>query len=256
MNRFDQIQSVARDIASNVHQDPAARNAMADDLIKLCGLMIAAVGKSVAIAGESATNEAHGDEFWLDTESISYSDEEVASLEAEFERDKELVVAQSHGMYITGERIQDAASATVTESTGADLERYEEGPHGRAVWQHTDRRPGGVRLVDGISTIPTLMDASQRLDLSAAESQHTWVTATDGEGKSLGHQHCGVCGVKKCDASCGDVSVGAAPDVDCPTHGDNIARQCNGEDERCPGCGERKDNGESHGVGNGYGGCV
>ena len=57
MNRFDEIQSVARDIASNVHDDPESRDAMADDLIKLCGLMIQAVGKVVACDGEAKIDD-------------------------------------------------------------------------------------------------------------------------------------------------------------------------------------------------------
>lgn len=40
MNRYDEIQAMARDIASNIHADSEKRNAMADDLIRLCSLMI------------------------------------------------------------------------------------------------------------------------------------------------------------------------------------------------------------------------
>lgn len=51
MNRWDEIQAVARDVATNIHTDPDKITAMADDLIRLCGLMIDAVGKGVACDG-------------------------------------------------------------------------------------------------------------------------------------------------------------------------------------------------------------
>lgn len=94
MNRFDEIQSVARDIASNVHDDPESRDAMADDLIRLCGLMIQAVGKIVACDGEAKVDDP---------------DDEGA-----YER------------YIIGERIQDAARETVVDSSNekCDLDRW------------------------------------------------------------------------------------------------------------------------------------
>lgn len=43
MNRYDLILGLARDIATNVHADPAKRDAMADDLIKLCTAVASAV---------------------------------------------------------------------------------------------------------------------------------------------------------------------------------------------------------------------
>jgi hypothetical protein len=50
MNRWDEIRATARNIASNVHHDPVARDAMADDLIKLVGQVIEAVGNGEAVS--------------------------------------------------------------------------------------------------------------------------------------------------------------------------------------------------------------
>lgn len=98
MNRWDEIQGLARDIASNVHADEAARNAMADDLIKLCGLMIAAVGKGVAIDGESSMMEPDDD-----------VDERQAACR-----------------FRVGDQVQEAAAKAVAESvnSGCDLDRW------------------------------------------------------------------------------------------------------------------------------------
>lgn len=125
MNRSDEIQAVARDIAQRVTCDPEQRNAMADDLIKLVSLVVAAVGKDLAVAGESGLNEALGWEFELDTESIDYSPEEFAAKEAEFEAEQREESTKCHGMYLTGERIQEGAQWVQDEACGADLERYE-----------------------------------------------------------------------------------------------------------------------------------
>jgi len=99
MNRLDEIQAAARDIASNVHADPEARNKMADDLIKLIGLMIKATGKYVAGYGESSMNDAH----------------DVGEAED---------AAKFHGIYLTGEKMQSGSQWAMDESAGADLERY------------------------------------------------------------------------------------------------------------------------------------
>lgn len=105
MNRWDEIQAVARDIASNVHRDPEKVTAMADDLIRLAGLMVAAVGKSVTIEGESSMDD--------EDDTTAYT------------------------RYLVGERIQDGARAAVEEasSAGCDLER----------WRRTDPRTVGCR---------------------------------------------------------------------------------------------------------------
>ncbi|AMD42796.1 hypothetical protein SEA_XKCD426_55 [Streptomyces phage Xkcd426] len=158
MNRWDEIQATARDIASNIHVDPEQRNAMADDLVKLCCLIVDAVGKGVAVDGES---------------DMGMTDDETA-----------------HARYLTGERIQTEAKRVAEEasSAGADLERYERptghewcvcghhpnshhngtctgqlanghacagGPctefrakYPEPVWQHVDRRPVMFRHMD------------------------------------------------------------------------------------------------------------
>lgn len=104
MNRWDEIQGTARDVADWVCADPADRDRMADDLIKLVGLMIQATGKGVAISGESDLNDAH-----------QYGEEQSG--------DK----VSAHARYLAGERMQDAAREAVSESVNAecDLERYE-----------------------------------------------------------------------------------------------------------------------------------
>lgn len=159
MNRWDEIQGLARDIASNVHVDPVKRDAMADDLIKLCGAMIGAVGKVVAIDGESSMNMGENDD----------------------------ADAAAHARYLVGERVQDGAREAVDSATNpkVDLERWTrpspgdgcrcghvpvvhedgvcngEGFNGVAChggpcqgfvrkeptdgWQHTDRRPAALR---------------------------------------------------------------------------------------------------------------
>ena len=95
MNRWDEIQATARDCADWVCVDPADRDRMANDLIKLVGLMIQATGKGVAIAGEVAMNE-NGDGDPADS-----------------------------ARYLVGEDVQRAAVDAQTESMAADIERYE-----------------------------------------------------------------------------------------------------------------------------------
>lgn len=174
MNRYDEIQMIARDIATNVHADPAKRDAMADDLIKLCTAIVSAVGKGVAAYGEREMYEA--------------------------EVDRSLY----HVVYLAGEQMQTGAVVVRDESSNAavDLDRYHRpGPgdwcacghssksHGDSgcigeshnghaceggpctgftavqrppVWQHTDRRPAMFRDVDerGVMFIPPGMQAS------------------------------------------------------------------------------------------------
>lgn len=120
MNRWDEIQATARNIASNVHADPAARDAMADELIKLCGLMVAGIGKVVAIDGETAMNDS--DDAELDTMSIGYTDAEVA----EFEAEKASEHASAYARYLVGERLQTAATQAVADATNpkVNLDRW------------------------------------------------------------------------------------------------------------------------------------
>lgn len=106
MNRLDEIKAKALDAAQHVTQDAAKREALADDLITLVGLMIQAVGKSVATNGESDLNEAE-----------DFEDRESAQTR-----------------YLTGERIQDGARWAVEESVAADPARYER-HGGQPVWK-------------------------------------------------------------------------------------------------------------------------
>ena len=204
MNRWDEIQGLARDIASNVHADPQARDAMADGLIKLCGLMIGAVGKAVSIDGESSMNMGES----VDADVAAYS------------------------RYMVGERVQDAAKEAVEQSSnpGCDLDRWTRPSPGDSCacghvpsvheggrctgeqynreackggpctgfvrreptggWRHVDRRPAALR-------------GSGPVTVTVAEPQHAhnWVTALDEMGQpardAAGEtwQHCGVCGV-------------------------------------------------------------
>lgn len=110
MNRHDEIQAKARDIASNIHADPGKRNQMADDLIELVGIMLAAQGKYVAIRSEQAMNDAPSDQ----------RDEDGQILNPEF-RD-------AAGAYVTGEWMQQSARELVPECTnpGVDLDRWRE----------------------------------------------------------------------------------------------------------------------------------
>jgi hypothetical protein len=207
VNRWDEIQAVARDIASNVHAEPAARDAMADDLIRLCGLMIGAVGKVVACEGEAA---------------IGNGDDNSA-----------------YARYLVGERVQDGAREAVEQASGpgCDLDRWirpspgdpcacghvpsvheggqctgerynrepcKGGPCNGFVrrvpsggWTHVDRRPAALR------SAPYLDPANLDDFGASACKQHTWVTAEDGMGDAARDvaggtwQHCGVCGARK-----------------------------------------------------------
>lgn len=94
MNRADEIQAMARSIAEQTHPvDPIARNALADQLIQLCALVVKAVGKSVAVDGEGSMND---------------DDDETGYVR-----------------YRVGEDIQEGARWVCEEAVGADLERYE-----------------------------------------------------------------------------------------------------------------------------------
>ena len=107
MNRLDEIKAAALDAAQHVTQDERARAAMADDLIRLVGLMVQAVGKSVASDGESGMGD-----------SGYFSD-----------------IVSAHTRYLTGERIQDGARWAATEAVAADLSRYESTRFGSPVWR-------------------------------------------------------------------------------------------------------------------------
>lgn len=354
MNRTDEISAVARDIAEQITPAPEQRDVIANNLVKLVCLVVQGVGKSVAGAGEGDLNDAHGAEFFLDT-GADVGDE--SQQRAEFEREKELDCAKAHGMYITGERIQDGARWVQEEAVTADLDRWPDGQGWTSKLPAAPDRDGGpltphppmpvMELPEGCVCVPVpVHDAAgsflgferckhQRAAVAASfppvpvpgevftsvpvgpfapgeltqlahqaaddmreqhkapvpdevwsctggqpsvhqlfghnpgckqlgpkpcDAQdclahgdagrvgpcvrdepvaarvvlHVWVTATDGDtGATLDYVHCGVCGVRKCNGGCGDATVGAAPDVDCTTHGNDQARQCNGSAVTC-----------------------
>lgn len=224
MNRMDQIKAAALDAAQHVTQDPAQREAMAVDLIGLIGLMIGAVGKHVAVNGESDLNEA---EDFEDCES-----------------------AQTR--YLTGERIQDGARWTVEESSVADLSQYEDSKWGAPVWR--PRCPDcGVRvgMVDNADypdgkIVYTYLDHTEDCDtrkssgitiVEWARSQDghacNWVVARDGRGRpamdsrGLSWQHCDVCGVHRVDCRCSYCETGQDTCPDCgaeQSHGTECMR--------------------------------
>lgn len=129
MNRTDEISAVARDIAEQINPDPATRDAVADNLVKLVALVVAAVGKSVAGHGESELNDVLAREFELDTESIEYSPSEVEDLEADFNGEQRRDAVKYHCMYLTGEQIQDGARWVQEEAVCVDLDRWDGTPH-------------------------------------------------------------------------------------------------------------------------------
>ena len=147
MNRHDEIQACARDIASNVHADPDERNAMADDLIKLIGLMINGVGKYVSVAGEVQMNEACGS---VGAEACDHDDCNPHDASA---------------LMSVGERVESAATELSGNCQGVNLERYHEGPYGgNPVWVHVDRRPVMFRHMDARGALyipPELAEANR-----------------------------------------------------------------------------------------------
>lgn len=120
MNRWDEIKGAALDVAQHVTQDPAQRDAMANDLITLIELMFSAVGKVAAGEGERDLNDAHDVEFPWDDGSFDPSPEAVAEAEAERAAD----VASAHTRYLMGESIQRAAEEVANEGRTADLDRW------------------------------------------------------------------------------------------------------------------------------------
>lgn len=96
MNRWDEIQVKARQVVAP-YVTPDELPYMANDLIELIGLMIDAVGKGVAISGETGITEA--------------GDDEVES-------------EKQHTIYVTGEEIQRQATHVVEKVKTTDLERW------------------------------------------------------------------------------------------------------------------------------------
>lgn len=207
MNRYDQIQGLARDIASNVHADPANRDAMADSLIQLCTAVVAAIGKGVAVKGESDLR------FCNDPN----CDCQLNGCDREADK--------THGMYLTGEAIQDVADSVAGHSLNpqVDLDRWDP-----PVWQHTDRRPAMFRDADerGVAFIPPGMQASGRGDVRPPVSPR------------------GVCTCSVRVATDGTVTLEVNPD--CPRDGGlSVDPWPGGRCPRCPVC--KSDDGHSGG---------
>lgn len=134
MNRWDEIRAVALDVAQHVTEDPAKRDRMADDLLRLVGLMVAAVGKGVAIEGEDAVNGAYCNDPDCDCAKNGCHDRAAAG-QVRCE---------------TGESMQRAADKVVEETTAATckLDRWKDTPG--AGWfprcNECGQRPDGVQM--------------------------------------------------------------------------------------------------------------
>lgn len=115
MNRWDGIKSVALGLADNITENPAQRDAVANGLITLVGLMLEATGKGVAVDGEAELNEAH---TWM-------FDPECTETEEEFKADKDRELARAHNLFLAGEAIQSQARMVTEESIAADLTRWD-----------------------------------------------------------------------------------------------------------------------------------
>lgn len=159
-NRLDEIQGAARDVADWVCADPSDRNRMADDLIRLVSLVVQAAGKHVAVAGESAANDAirHGEEFPGET-------------------------AEGHALYRTGERMQDGARWVADEAVGADLERYER--DGLApVWTSTRKQQHAddlATLRQDVSRARAALHALRNTGATGAQYHATLVAILSGQ---------------------------------------------------------------------------
>lgn len=236
MNRYDQIKDMAHRIANVTCPATGDQEQTANDLIKLVTLVVAAVGKGVAVDGESTMNDP-------------FNEDEAA-----------------HARYITGERIQTAAQEVHDASVGADLGRYAE-PVSIVQWakaqavargpfapgeltrlahetadamreQHKtplpDEQPvcgwlpgDATTYCDFDRNCPTHGDAAPTVTRPKAE--HVWLHDTEGPDIYAPDEvRCRDCRVSHCGGGCGDPDVGAAPDVDCPVHGDRLARWCRG----------------------------
>jgi hypothetical protein len=116
MNRWEKIKTAALDVAQHVTQDAAQREAMADNLITLVGLMVNAVGKCVAVEGEGELSRVRG---W--TRPTEETPEEAAEFDDEQNRESD----KAHNRYLLGELLQREADNVAKESRNADLSRYD-----------------------------------------------------------------------------------------------------------------------------------
>lgn len=110
MNRWDEIKGAALDVANHVTQDPAERDALADDLVILIGHMLSGVGKVMAVDGEGAMNSTNCNDPDCDCKENG--------CEAEFR--------QQHTLYLAGESMQEATEQVVAETGATDLPRWED----------------------------------------------------------------------------------------------------------------------------------
>lgn len=258
-NRFDSIRADALDVAVLLGAGPDTRDRVADALVKVCGGLIEAAAKSLAIGGESDMNDCRtwGEESFGDAHS-------------------------AYTRYLAGERLQDGARESVKEVLDADLERYARDglkpvwvpPTGAArtreqaasgdlsqraqqaaskMLETSEAGPARLDLSTGQPTAegallfgpytgPTgangeapqfQLDLGQRVRQAAHATgnvqplrPHTWVPALDGDNRPMGYDHCGVCGQRKCSWLAGDAVPACDWDVDCPVHGDVIAQGC------------------------------
>lgn len=232
-NRFDSIRAHALDAAVLLGAGPDTRDRVADALVRLCGEMIESAGKSLAIGGESDMNDCR-----------TYGEESQGDSISAYTR------------YLAGERLQDGARDTVKEVLDADLERYTRDglkpvwvpPTGAARTREQaatgtlSQRAEQAAATFGPYTGPKgaggeapqfQLDLSQRVRQAAHATgsvqpvtPHSWCPALDGDNRPLGYDHCGVCGLRKCQWLSGDAVPACDWDVDCPVHGDVIAQGC------------------------------
>lgn len=164
MNRTDQIQAKARDIATHIHTDPEKIKELADQLITLACMISDAVGKSVAIAGETVLNNEDD--------------------------------ATGYTRYRTGEDMQRAAMDLMDPdegerfsavNPGVDIERWGDGP---LAWVYQDRRPEQACPAQGCSECGRKQE--HKLDCSVGRTAerpvndghvHHWVKAINDYGE-------------------------------------------------------------------------
>lgn len=239
MNRLDEIKAAALDVAQHVTQDPAQREAMAADLIGLIGLMVGAVGKSLATDGESDLNdpEDFGDRV------------------------------SAHTRYLTGEHIQRGATWAVEESVAADLARYEGGEWGAPVWR--PRCPECRERVGLYSDVQYGAEGRTFTELAHQPSCSQRVAVTEWAAAQLSdpspvdvceEPHMSVAEEDACEArrvtvfdlgpadACPILPGGQGPacdwDATCPVHGmPALARLSDRPVDICPGCGAEPSHG-------------
>lgn len=221
MNRLDEIKAAALDVAQHVTQDPAQREAMAADLIGLIGLMIGAVGKSLATDGESDLNDPEDFEDRV----------------------------SAHTRYLTGEQIQRGATWAVEESVAADLARYEDSKWGAPVWR--PRCPECCERVGLYSDVQYGAEGRTFTELahqpscshSICEEPHLSVAEEDAcEARRVTLFDLGP--ADACPVLPGGQGPACDWDATCPVHGmPALARLSDGPVDICPGCGAEPSHG-------------